>query len=473
MAGNFLERSRHGTQYYFRRRVPQALRAVIGKPFLVHSLHTTDRRTAVSRARSFAAQTDAIFEQSMTALKKHRGDGLRIEYSLKLDLNELGRPIAITVDATPDEQEAVNSAIRTAVEAAQGAKPTPRPPSSASASKTFEDAIGEYYATAQIKPQTKATYRSKLEHARKFFGGTTNVFDVRQSDLVRYCIHVRNTVPNITSQGLYISTVASFMNWHRCQQNDLPQLTTKTLIPKKETPDSEDRDAFTLDQLRIVFRNASRYRSICPHKFWASIAPAFMGCRIEELCQVHLATDLTHDEDANIWYFDFNGRPDPDGIKRKSMKKLASWRCMPIHSALVRHGFVEFLQDQKRAGFTRPFEQEWQPRKVDKADVGPIVKWSHYISRWGGRELEELGTTHQFGTNKLAYFHSMRHTFKREIGNAGVPSEISEALSGRKHGGADAERYAKLKQNHRRLAREGIEQGLVQLVALLDEALGS
>lgn len=118
------------------------------------------------------------------------------------------------------------------------------------------DAIVEYYEKAQSKPETKATYRSKLEHARKFFGETTGVFDVGQADLVRYCDHVGTTVPNITSQSLYISTVVSFLNWHRVRETGFPPLTTRTLIPKKNTPDSDGRDQFTLDQVRLVFTAA-------------------------------------------------------------------------------------------------------------------------------------------------------------------------------------------------------------------------
>lgn len=473
MAGNFLSRSRHGTQYYFRRRVPKDLHAVIGKPFVVQSLQTTDRRTAVVRARSLAAQTDLIFQRTRMATKNTSGDGLSIDFTLKIDLNHLGQPTSINVNATPDEQDAVNGAIRTAIEAAQGAKPTQRPVTLSATLKSLEDAVDEYYAKAQIKPQTKATYRSKLEHAQAFFGATHNLFDVGQADLVRYCEHVERTIANVTTQGLYISTVASFLNWHRNRETGFPPLTTKTLIPKKSTPDSDDRNPFTLDQLRIVFRNASQYRSTCPQKFWASIASAFMGCRIEELCQVHLGTDLVQDEEAGIWYFDFNGRPDPDGVTRKSLKKMASWRRLPIHSALVRYGFIDFLQAQLHAGFVRPFEQEWKPREVNEPGVGPIIKWSHYISRWGGRELEALGRSNDFDVAKLGYFHSMRHTFKGLLGDSGVSSEISEALAGRKYASSDAERYEKLKKNQRRLALEGIEPGLVQMTAILDEVLST
>jgi len=183
-----------------------------------------------------------------------------------------------------------------------------------------------------------------------------------------------------------------------------------------------------------------------------------------------LKSDLVNDEETGIWYLIFDGRADPDGVVRKSMKKVSSWRHVPIHAALIRHGFIDFLRSQQQAGFQRPFEKEWKPREV-KSELGQITKWSHYISRWGGRELEVIAKHAGFDAQRLAYFHSMQHTFKRVLGDAGVSSEISEALSGRRYAGADAERYEKLKQNHRRLAADGIAPGLDALAALLDKTL--
>lgn len=141
----------------------------------------------------------------------------------------------------------------------------------------------------------------------------------------------------------------------------------------------------------------------------------------------------------------------------------------------MRHGFVDFLLAQKKAGFTRPFEKEWKPREVTTPEGEHITKWSHYISRWGGRELEKLAEENLFDKSKLAYFHSMRHTVKRELGNAGIQSNISEAICGRNVKGqtGDAERYEKLKINHRRLAVEGVELGLNQIAAIVDDVLKS
>jgi hypothetical protein len=69
MAGKFLKKSRHGTIYYFRRRVPQAARHVIGRQVYVQSLETSDRRLAVIRGRALAAQTDSIFQRIAMATR--------------------------------------------------------------------------------------------------------------------------------------------------------------------------------------------------------------------------------------------------------------------------------------------------------------------------------------------------------------------------------------------------------------------
>lgn len=449
--------------------MPEAAQRVVGRTIYVQSLATSDRRLAVIRSRALAARTDLIFQQIIMANKPKDDDGLIVEYIMKIDFNDHGMPSSIYVEAEPEEEQAVNSAIRTALETRGG------PAGVAGRSnpqKPFSEAISEYFEKSPTKPATKATYSSKLEHARKFFGDLKDVLKIDQADFVDYCDHVLATVPNKTSQGHYMTTVATFLNWHRVRSSGLSALTTKTLVPQRDTPESDDRDAFTLEQLGYVFENAKQYARSAPHKFWVSIAPAFLGCRIEELCQIQLETDLVHDEASNIWYLVFDGRPDLDAIVRKSMKKVSSWRHVPVHTSLVQHGFIDFLQSQMKAKFKRPFQKEWKPREV-KSDLGQIVKWSHYISRWGGRELVAVAERYKFDATQLTYFHSMRHTFKWVLGNAGVASEISEALSGRRYSGADAERYEKLKQNHRRLNAEGIRPGLDEIAALLDKALGN
>lgn len=244
------------------------------------------------------------------------------------------------------------------------------------------------------------------------------------------------------------------------------ELTTKRLIDKKDTPPADDRASFSLDQLKALFLSAAKYRDKEPHKYWVTVAMPFLGCRIEELAQINLHTDLLRLNASGIWYLDMNAKPDPDGVTRKSMKNKASWRSLPIHSALIHLGFVDYLIEQRKKGFSRPFESGWKPAEFDG---GAALKWSHYITNWGGRELKKLiadGLIVDVGS-KLSYFHSMRHAFSGCMGRAGISAEVSEAALGHAYASSERERYHKLKSDPEQLARCGIEPGLKELVAIL------
>lgn len=52
---------RQGAVYHFRRRVPERLRAVIGKRELWYSLRTTERQQAKSRAAALWVWTEQVF----------------------------------------------------------------------------------------------------------------------------------------------------------------------------------------------------------------------------------------------------------------------------------------------------------------------------------------------------------------------------------------------------------------------------
>lgn len=392
-------------------------------------------------------------------------DELSLDFTLEIELNNFGKPSKIKINAEPHEKDAVDSAIAAALGNVQPAT-SPKPASHTQ--KLFNPAIQEYYDKAEgLKPNTIANYRSKLKHASEFFGESSDLLSLEQMDIVKYADHVRKTVANNTTRGQYIQIVATFINWHRIRAGK-PQLTTKTLIPRRSTPESAERKAFTLEHMHTLFQNALQYRLTEPHKWWVTVAVAFIGCRVEELAQVNIKTDLIQDDKSGVWYFKFDESLDDDGDKKKSMKKPASWRHAPIHSALVRHGFLDFLQNQVNNGATRPFESGWKPRIVEEDN---IHKWSHYITKWGGRELVDLHEKGLLQKDNRTYFHSMRHTFAGLLGDAEVPSDIIEALSGRRVGGSDQERYGKIKTNHTRLSETGIEPGLIKLEEMLEKVI--
>ena len=108
MTRNFLTSSRHGTVFYYRRRVPDDLRPIFGKPYLVKTLKTSDRREAIILARAYAGRTDEIFGHVRT-MKKNKPNALQADYTVMLELGDLGEPRKLTLQGEPHETEAMNT----------------------------------------------------------------------------------------------------------------------------------------------------------------------------------------------------------------------------------------------------------------------------------------------------------------------------------------------------------------------------
>ena len=470
--GNYLKRSRHGTTLYFRRRVPDDLRPTIGRPFLTKSLETGDRREAIMRARLLAAKTDILFADLRAMPPK---DHIRSDFGFKLDLNELGKAVSLTVtDVKPEDAEAITQIIRearTGPGSGPDASSTPHPTSAPnSPSTTLSDAVEEFLAQGGYTTATRRTYGSRLKRAIAHFGGERDIRTIGQADLSEFARHILAEVPDQNSAKLCITTLAGLLNHYRINNGWGPELTTKRLLPRDRTPDSDARDAYTLDQLRVLFENARLHLETEPAKFWVTIAAVFTGCRVEELAQIELPHNLGHDSNDDVWWLDLNAKPDADGKQRRSMKNAASWRMVPLHSAIVQAGFVSFLQKQAADGFSRPFQSQWKPLP-DPNSPDEKMKWSHHITKWGGRELRELETKGKLLRRRLSYFHSMRHTVTQLLQEARIDAEVAEALLGRSYSKGDRERYAKLKTKPVLLSKEGVEPGLTKLAEVFEAVM--
>lgn len=464
MASSYLKQSRHRSIYYFRRRVPDDIRSVLGRAYLVKTLGTGLRRKAIVLARILASRTDVLFQQLRT-MPNQNDAPLQVDLIFELDFNDLGSLKKVRIEAdTPEEQEIAKVMLNGALERLQ----SPTKPELVGA--RFDDAVKEYLSHARIKASTRQTYSGRLENAMAYFGVDADIRHIEQGELSLYARQALKTISDPTTARHTINTFAAFLNWFRADKGwGSGQLTTRTMLPKKDTPDSEDRDGFQIEQLAVLFQSAKQYRTTQPHKYWVTLAVAMTGCRVEELAQINLHTDLKRSAVSGLWYLDINARIDPDGIQRKSLKNKSSWRCVPIHSGLERHGFVEYLLGQKEIGHSRPFESGWAPRIYAE---GTAFKWSHYVTNWGGRELNKLRVSKSIcdPSDKLSYFHSMRHTFSQTMGHKDkkISPEVCEASLGHSYGNGDRERYQKLKSDPDQLSQWGTELGLGEIAALLN-----
>jgi integrase len=203
-----------------------------------------------------------------------------------------------------------------------------------------------------------------------------------------------------------------------------------TTIP----PDSPDRPpidhhragekavdkAFSQTDLEAIFSGylytgtaLDKSNAVFPYQFWLPLLGLFTGGRLNELCQLD-TEDVSTTKAEGIWTIsmmdDELDRPLP-----KSLKNQSSRRILPIHSELIRMGFLTFVEHAITEGREKLFSDglTYNPKKGWGSNAthffcrfpSPSTTASGYFFKCGIRERDADGKTDRKN------FHSFRHTF--------------------------------------------------------------
>lgn len=185
-------------------------------------------------------------------------------------------------------------------------------------------------------------------------------------------------------------------------------------VKLKSRPD-EERKAYTQEDLKKLFRDPDRSASYC---YWAPLIALYSGCRLEEICQLHL-NDLRQED--GVWVFDINDKHE------KNLKTLSSVRLIPIHTQLITLGLLDHLNQLKAKGEQRLFPELRQRRD----GYGQTV--SKWFQRYKVRCGIEEGKT----------FHSFRHTFITHLKHKQVDPFMIHELDGHTIDSETMGRYGK------------------------------
>ena len=178
--------------------------------------------------------------------------------------------------------------------------------------------------------------------------------------------------------------------------------------------------AFSQTDLEAIFsgylytgNELERSNAVFPYQFWLPVLGLFTGGRLNELCQLD-TEDVSKTEPGGIWTIsmmdDELDRPLP-----KSLKNQSSRRILPIHSELIRMGFLVFVEQAIKEGREKLFSDglTYNPKKGWGSNAthffcrfpSPSTPASGYFFKCGIRERDSEGKTDRKN------FHSFRHTF--------------------------------------------------------------
>jgi integrase len=176
--------------------------------------------------------------------------------------------------------------------------------------------------------------------------------------------------------------------------------------------------AYNSEELTKLFnnpllRNMAAEQRIRPKKYtfenamaWIPLIALFSGMRSNEICQMR-AGDVRRKE--GIWVFNVS-----EEAAGQSLKTTAAARVVPVHSELVRCGFLNYLKALQRDGQLFPALKSG----------GPDGKFNHYFAK--------RFTVYRRGCGVTAPRTSF-HSFRKNVAQAlkdkrATPAEIAELI---------------------------------------------
>jgi integrase len=181
----------------------------------------------------------------------------------------------------------------------------------------------------------------------------------------------------------------------------------------------ESRRSYTNDELvrLFTFLNSKELEN---YQYWCTRIALLSGLRLEEIIQLHVSDIKFID---NIAVFDVNGE------HGKNLKTLSSKRRVPVHQQLIDAGFIEYVNQQKKA------KQKYLFPECDHSTTG---RRSHAASKWFGNIRKNFGWVNL--SPKLD-FHSFRVTVATMLQRAEVSEFDTACILG--HGFGKSESYVR------------------------------
>ena len=202
---------------------------------------------------------------------------------------------------------------------------------------------------------------------------------------------------------------------------------------KKANKPSDDREVYTLTDIHKLLNLLTKEYCTKDYYYWLPRLACYSGCRLDELCQLYCDDIYVLD---GVTVIDINNKLD------KKIKTKSGIRIVPVHSELVKLGFLDYVASMSAQGHDRVFPE------LKKNRDG----YSATASKWFSRVRNKL----EF--NSKQNFHSFRHTVANQLKQKDIVESRVAELVGHSNGSITYSRYGK----------EYDVQSMAEVVELID-----
>ncbi|MBX3452878.1 MAG: site-specific integrase, partial [Planctomycetaceae bacterium] len=412
-----------GGRIYYRRRVPAALRPIVGRTEVWRSLRTDSPTVAVRRSHAVAAAIEREFETIRAAAgfaadQTVLAGGMAEPQAILLPLRQQGPNLGEVYDAyMSDPTHDWSPTTRTAYVTTR---------------RVVLSVLGE---STPIRSISRADCRGLVDvlralprHASKVYPGVPP-----REAAGRARAEGRTDLINAANINAYLNKLGGIFNW-AVKEEIIDRNPAVGLRLPDPTLRREKRLPFSATQLRAIFAaplytgckdDGLGYATPGPSRpqnarFWIPLVGLFGGLRLNEVCQLDVADIKTIE---GITCFVVTATSDAP-LTDKRLKTSSSERVVPVHPQLLSLGFVEFVGRRAKAGAVKLFAE---------VELGATGYRSTTFSSWFARFLRRSG-----GYAPRTCFHSFRHTFRDGLREARIDRDIAMTLGGWAHGGGSS-----------------------------------
>ena len=410
---------KRGSAYHARLYVPEDLAGIFGRTEIHRSLRTSNIKEANALIRTLRSQAEANFnairhrmllgmphEEAVTAAQAF--------YVSQLPRTRQPRPLDRTSDSSLGSNFAVASGLVRVIEAFIADRRSNWEPKTLLMHSATLRLFAEIVGDRAIDTITRADCRRFRDVLTQLPPNMSKRF---RGQGIEQVLAQRPTPMSSKNANKGLSVVSALFNW-ATREGLITESPARALtVPINRRADSE-RDVFSHDDLRRLF--AALDSPDQGARYWLPRIALYSGARLEEIAQLEVA-DLRQEQ--GIWCFDINSRGD------KKLKTANSERLVPLHSALLRLGLVEYRNRTSEISEKRL----WPDLK--RGNDGFL---SSPFSKWFGRMKKSVGLI-----NPKLTFHSFRHTFVNAMKQAGVEEIAIREIVGHKLDSITMSRYGK------------------------------
>ncbi len=245
----------------------------------------------------------------------------------------------------------------------------------------------------------------RITHCLDFLDSSSKPYN--EEALEAYLEHLKSEGRSAKTNKDYFASIKQFFSW--CHTKRLIKINPcLNLTPKfKSTKHaSEERDTWKADELDALFHCVEYQNKSADFRYITELQ-AYHGLRPNEACQLFICNVQCDD---NLWFLDITDTGDKQHLKNEH-----SVRQIPLHPAIVKNGFLEFVQDRAKLNALNTPLFHYEP-------YGKDHDWSKYYRVEFGKLQSKIGM--KAGSRPTPY--GFRHTLIDELKNA----ELAESLVG-------------------------------------------